>query len=435
MEIDREGVRYSKLKNNLLIRNSIFDPATSAFWINSTRIDRHWDIGPGSLSGVVVAVLDTNSFRAWLNPVDSPLYGSLNPIPYDRFAFQYSTADTSNIDSILHLLIDVVPEGYYVLVFSVQRGDRSYYPENWLWPSRLFRISLVNYLEEQGATQLNAIRDSLSLPYILFYRKNRGVLNERIAKDIDEWIEISTNVHSIQDQGQLLSSRIGPVQSWNRLEWNARLTKGDTMSIEIIPISDEGIEQQPVRIERANSEGYISLDSITTPYLRFKWINWDMTDFSPPKLRSFRVLYQGLPDLVWNIAKVENAQPIKSGQSFNVEGEYQNLSRTPIGDFKIAASLDKNGLLQTTDTTNHSGLSAFGKGSVRINLSGPLLGGNYIWKAQLNPAGENQRKEVGFENNASVGSLLVEGDKIAPILDVTFDGKYVPDQGIVSPNR
>ena len=433
LEVDRDSMSYSIRKNKLLVRNNIADPGTAAFWVNEDRIDRLWDIGgQPSLAGILIGILDTLGLNPIQNPDTMPLYGSLNPIGEPRGAFQFSTADTSIMDSIFHLLIDVAPEGYYVVVLSLQRGDRSFYPENWLWKSPSRQMSLVDYLESQGATKLQTIRDSLSVPYFFVYQKNKRKIAERIALNKFEWIDTSLTIFSVLNRGVLSSPLIGPVNTWNQLNWKASPEAEDTMSLEIIPVAADGTEQPALHIDKMGASGVFSLDSINTPYLRFRWTSWDEVKRTPPALDHFQVIYQGLPDVTWEKASLTSAT-VKAGESIRIRGTYRNVSPHPIGAFRVAASLDKAGITVATDTSLHAALAGFEPADFNIDIPAPLYGGDHVWKVELNPRGMLRQAEVNVNNNIAVGTLAVEGDEVAPLLDVTFDGKHLPDLGIASP--
>ncbi|MCB0656480.1 MAG: hypothetical protein KDC57_10115, partial [Saprospiraceae bacterium] len=431
LEIDREGLRYSIRQNNLLIRSSIADPPTTAWWINSDRYDRHWPISGRIRAGIHICVLDSASLLPWYNPPGGK-FGSVNQLDYDRPSFPFEMQDSSILDSIFYLL-DLIPDGYYVLFQTVQYGDTSYFPQHWAIPNQYNQETLFGFLEAQGAEDLAAIQAGHSVPYIFLFRKNRGKVAERIAKDVNEWIDVSVTINTTLHQGQLITPTIGPVQAWNRLEWRATRHPGDTMTWQIIPVDWQGVEKAPIRIDADADQGFIGLDSLTTPNLRVTWFSRDDEEQSPPDLRYLRLINQGLPDLVWKQMKVTSPQPAQAGEMVQIQGVCQNVSNQPMAAFTIAATLEAAGLPVITDTMTVSGLGAFAEVNINFTLPGPLYGGNYIWKTTLNPAGVQQQAETRLDNNTSVGLISIAGDAIAPVLDVTFDGKYIPDQGIVSP--
>ena len=430
LEVDRDSLRYRIRKNNLLIRSSIADPPTTAWWINSQRYDRHWPINGRVWSGIHICVLEPDGLLPWYNPPGGIL-GSINQLNEDRPSFPFELQDTSILDSIFYLL-DSIPDGYFVLFQTVQYGDTSYFPQHWAIPNAYDQQTLFGFLEAQGAEDLATIKAGYSVPYFFLFRKNHGKIAERIATDVHEWIDTSLTIYTTLSQGVLASPLIGPVNTWNQLNWKASPESEDTMSLEIIPVAADGTEQPALHIDKMDAAGVFSLDSINTPYLRFRWTSRDEIKRTPPPLDHFQVIFQGLPDVTWE--KVElNSGSVKAGESIKLRGTYRNVSRHSIGSFRIATALDKAGNTVVTDTTMQEGLASFEPADFSIDLPAPLYGGDHVWKVELNPPGMLRQAENNVTNNSALGTLAVEGDNIAPLLDVTFDGKHLPDLGIVSP--
>ncbi|HMG16082.1 MAG TPA: C25 family cysteine peptidase, partial [Saprospiraceae bacterium] len=153
-----------------------------AYYINNglTEISYGNDIA----SGVYVGVIDPLLGTAWINPLGGQ-YGSETPSNWRvRRAYPYSTGNPAHRAKLISFLKDTIPDGHYVVFFTIQDENNNYKPEDWAIDSLTLGTNLFQLLEKQGATLIRKTIGNV-VPYSFVYRKNVKPLGETIASSIN----------------------------------------------------------------------------------------------------------------------------------------------------------------------------------------------------------------------------------------------------------
>ncbi|MEO1625645.1 MAG: C25 family cysteine peptidase, partial [Bacteroidota bacterium] len=214
--------------------NKVWDPDNPPQYFNDNspwRSPFSWTIN----EGVQVMVRRDRTLRYWLNTREG-LYGSING-KGQIVPFPYHTNTEDERADLMTLLEDVIPDGDYVILYTVLRSTASdFSPELWAQDSTSYGKNIFSLLEEQGATQVRRMKDLGSVPYVLIYKKGEGVLAERIGESIEDIVSVDIGLPSSLFEGQINSTLVGPASKWTSLQW--QLTdqpnpQADTASIHI----------------------------------------------------------------------------------------------------------------------------------------------------------------------------------------------------------
>ncbi|NNC86562.1 MAG: hypothetical protein HKN75_10820 [Bacteroidia bacterium] len=325
-------------------------------------------------------------------------------------------------------MLDTVPNGNYVLAWSVFGGTFS------VWPSSVDQI-----FSDMGATQIAGILDYQ--PYIFYTQKGKPsstmeVLGDSLNPDINLNVTLGGN----WSQGFIKSTTIGPSANWNTIVWDDKIIPqpfADSISLNVfgkptfgntaefyssVPITTNTISNVDAVID-ANDypllelEVYLEDDSLKTPAQMDKW----------------QVFYEPVPEAALNPAKhfSINATSFQEGEEIILSMAVENISDLDMDsmlvDFFILNSLNQRipiiskryRALPAGDTLH---------ASVAFNTLG--YGGiNTLW-IEANP-NNDQPEQYHFNNLAGI-SFNVQKDVTNPILDVAFDGIKILNGDIVS---
>ncbi len=378
-------------------------------------------------AGVMVGVLDSLSVQPWINPGGLP-YGDDYAIT-GQAGFLFSTDTEQDRAELMDFLENVVPDGFYVVFFTIQRNaDQSYKPEEWV-------DDLIPYLEAQGCTLVGDLPDlGVVKPYSLFYRKGHpeyGV-NETITEP-GETTEQHNAVPGDWTFGQIASTTIGPAASWENLywQWGAQDTS-DLTEMNVYGVAPDGTEDLLFNNLNSGEEDLQAVDAAAYPYLRLEYAAEDEVYRSPPQLKYWRVHYQGLPDVAVapNLYYAFHGDTLQQGDRLRLELAVENVSAYDMDSLLVGFELQSANNDLIAVNKRFAPLPAGDTMHITFYYDTYALEGDYSLSVLLNP--EDDQPERYFENNRLFLRLRVERDKRNPLLDVTFDGEHIFDGDLVS---
>ncbi len=394
-------------------------------------------------SGVYISVIDGNTGLPWKNqPVPNSLYESIVGSSWaaDRFFFPYWTRTPDERNSAMSLLEDIIPDGHYVVFFTVQRSDVTldpdYQPEEWAADAGVVGRDLFSILENNGATKVRELADGAK-PYIFAYRKGdpSWAPKEVIATDINDRIELDFTVIGSWDEGNVQSTTIGPAQEWDKLLWDLDGidTAEDSINLSIIGIDAAGNEV--ILFENVDNFDFdlSTIDAQQYPYLKLNFYSNDPTSRTSAQMEYWRVLYAAIPEAVLNTTEkfVFNNDTLQIGQPLMLSTVATNITETDMDSLLVKYTIVDE---SNTEFVEYNKVAPLKAGStVDIDFEYPTadLNGLHQFRVEINPE-EDQREQYDF-NNIGILDFTVLGDKVNPLLDVTFDGLHIMDGDIVSP--
>ncbi len=384
-------------------------------------------------SGIQVTVLDTLT-KYWKNPGGPGLHGSINGTSQQLLTFPFPTNTSEERAVLINFLENVIPDNYYVLLYSVQRNaNESYHPEDWDQDP----TSLFNLLEDQGATQVRNLEQTGSVPYIFFYQKGVGPLEEKIADTVSSQAQVQYSFPGAWKEGTVESSLIGPAKSWESFEWllgEVPLPQNDSSSISIRGINQNlGIDTLLYEGIQDLSFSLANIDAMAFPYLKLEYYAFDKVNRTPPPLDYWRVLYQGIPEIAINANEhfeVYN-DTIQQGDVFRLGYAIENISNHDIDSLLVKYSFknqDNNEtvLLQRTAPIAKNQI-------IQPNISLSTADFTGIQTITVEANANKEQLEQFHPNNFLFKKIFVDNDRINPILDVTFDGVHIMNGDLVSP--
>jgi hypothetical protein len=347
-----------------------------------------------------------------------------------QMIYNFSESEMLGGSRYLDLLIDRMDDGDMILLFSFDSVAFS----NW-------DTQLKSSLNLVGIE--NSLIDGLTngQPLVILGKKGESigsaarVINDGSAIPIKNqaisFVGAATGKYS---EGSTKSTLIGPAKKWNSFLLNLAAEASDFWNLEVNAVNTNGQELSVLDINTViGSIDLSSVDANLFPYLYFNLNFSDNQLQTPIKLGSWSVDYDLPPE---GVISGGNTTPLKlqEGEDFSSSYLFQNLSSVDFSD-----SLDvsiryvnvSSGVVEVEQQVVGPPLSG---DSVKINLiteSQTKIGDNSL-SLTVRP---RETELYGVNNIIKYPvAFTVSQDNANPVLDVTFDGGYILNGDIVSPN-
>ncbi len=390
---------------------------------------------------MIVVVIDPVELRGWSSDYED--FGHRNypkcstqGSPGSFFVFSTGSADDFNeetMGAMNDMLINHVPDGHYILVYSWEDG----YFES--WPEELYTT-----FESLGATEIRTV--SNDIPYIFFCQKgNPSVAEEVVADYPEEEIDFYYDLFSAFNYGTISSTVIGPSNNWSSLHWMQNSEDDpdhDESQLEILAYDPVSLEESPIdTILPPTYEVYMLNEVISAseyPYLKLRFRTQDDSVKTPGQIDKWQLRHTGIPETAINpqAGFYISGDTVLKGENFEFALATENISMHGMDSMLVKYWLqtDDNEVIDLESRR----LRPHPAGDILIDTitlnTIDLHGLNSIW-VEYNPTTESgnydQAEQYHF-NNIAQYFFVVEGDEENPILDVTFDGVRILDGDIVS---
>ncbi|MBD3748760.1 MAG: hypothetical protein IE931_04645 [Sphingobacteriales bacterium] len=348
------------------------------------------------------------------------------PVYTGQYFFNVNSA--VGVDSLVNY-INRIPDGYYVVGFNGRNVD----------------LKGMNQRAKDAFAKLGCLiinHVNAGEPYLFFGQKGfaPGQATEMIA---DPNSSIPTNQQDIKmskeynpfwDRGYYLSQKIGPATQWNTAYLDFYKEYGDSVNYDIIGVNMNGNEQTLIGHQYKDSTNLSQIDAKLFPFLKIKANTTDTLKRTPPQLNSWKVSYQDYPENTVNLDFANNfyKDQIQEGDSVKWTPGYQNISNYPSDSTAVYAVLT-NSQRSETKTLIKKLAPLNPNQQVKINYQISSLG-----------LSNKNTLAIEFENNKGLDSysfnnrikrdFTVSKDCQQPLVNVTFDGKSIINQEIVSPS-
>jgi len=334
-----------------------------------------------------------------------------------------------------------IPNGHYVVMYTINAPR---YQD-------IFNTnpSLFNAIAAQGGNQFNALRDSVR-PYALVFKKNDPSFTPVEYMGVNRFDNILPRLHfsTSWTEGSMKSTVIGPASEWGSMHHTTsplESPNSDEQKVSIYGIDNNNNEILLFSNITQRDFYFVGGDTIRAsqfPKIRLVYDAKDIANRTPAQLNYWRVLFKEVPEaaLAPNIRYSFNPN-INSGDLGMLSIAVKNISRSDmnrdslqIGYYiqagnsstlqPISPAYPMQDFLNAGDTIISN---------VQFNTNGLPDGLNYL-KIDVNELNHPRHQlEREHFNNVALIPFYISGDRINPLLDVTFDGKHILNGDIVSP--
>lgn len=403
---------------------------------NNTRERNGCSVTPSFM----IAILDSLSFEPWKTPYNglnpNRDYGQANINGSCRSRteeyFIYRTNNPTQMQAMRTLLLDTVPDGSYILVYSWY--NIKYSDLNFSNPA------IMQTFSDLGSTRVPAINDSI--PFIFLVQKgNPGSVREVAGDSINDQIELKVNLLSSSTFGSIYSKVVGPALAWDSLVWRTKSLETisqDSSALSVFKYKNEETQGDQVLRNVSNRIPRMSLSSLLnateSPLLTMQMSANDELLQTPPQLDLWHVYYDPVPEGALNPKKgfeVLN-DTVLEGDRFVASVTFENISEYNMDSILVNYSLiTSSNRLVSLPSVRLSRLPADSSLIVPINI--PTLGysGTNTLLIDINP--NNDQPEQYHFNNIGQLTFFVNKDNINPVMDVTFDGRRIINGELIGP--
>jgi hypothetical protein len=418
-------------------------------------------------SQVITVVVDANTLEPletpgqifetgeWVN--QSNFFGQMNANNScgrdrpEKF-FLWRQSDPTSMNAMNNFLNNInvnnsVPDSSYILMYTwiVSPSNVYNYPVPGAfaaWPT-----NVLNTFNSLGFDTINTI--SLSHPWVFFCKKGDPSSAQWLVGETPESIlDFSAQMDGIYNQGTITTPLIGPSAGWNWMYWDrhpSELPTDDTMNVSIIGVRQNGTEEELLSdylIYPSTNPDSLALtgiiDDLEFPYMKLQAFTQDDTTRTPVQLERWQILYDQVPEAALNpnIGFTFPNSVVEQFQDIIFATAIENIGDYDMDSLKVKYWVQKQ--------DNSSVIIPYPRQAPlliddvlidQITVStADFVGTNKLW-VEVNPydsLGNPDQLEQYHFNNIGYVSFSANGDRINPILDVTFDGIHILDGDIVS---
>ncbi|MDR2834838.1 MAG: C25 family cysteine peptidase [Bacteroidales bacterium] len=413
------------------------------------NIDGATNNGLGSIGNcnmnpaIIIVVIDPNTLLAWGS--DRANYGHRN-YPYcwssssTNFFFSFSTGNGTTVDytgiSDMTNMINSVPDGNYILAYSWANG----YFQNW-------SENTLQTFENMGSTLIRNVTNSH--PYIFFARKGQPTSAvEIVGTETNSIIDLPpVHLYTNFSYGNIKSIEIGPSMEWQSFHWFQEAQENpsyDTALVNIYGLTPQNNKQ--LIFENINSSTYDlynlnqQIDYQQFPKLELSFFTKDDTTKTPAQLKKWQVKFKNVPETAIDpkLGFFLHNDTVQQGEMIKFGVATKNITPTLDMDSLMVKYWIQNQNNEIVHTV-YKKLRPHPGNDILIDTiefsTLDLSGSNSIW-IEYNPINEStntyyQQEQYHF-NNIAVQYFFVKADKTNPLLDVSFDGKYIMNGELIS---
>ena len=407
-------------------------------WTSFATVDEVGD--PGSCcpySAVIVCVIDSALLTHWNSHKAD--YGHSNfklcCSSTSARSFFVFYADSLTLVSMANMLINSIPDGNYIAVYSFISGNFGN------WPPAAF--AAFNQLSNNNSQLSTASSNS---PFLFFVKKGYPeTATELIGNSPTETLEIFKTLSSNYTYGQMNSVKIGPSNNWDYLHWQETTTDSpnyDKNKLSLFAINQANSPETKL-FDTTNTSNVFNLnqiiDTTSIEYLRLQLSTNDDSARTPSQLKKWLITYEEVPETAINPKDgfLFYQDTVDEGDDIKFAVATRNISNYNMDSLLVKYWIqDKN---NGFNLIKNKRLRPHPKGDVLIDtISFSSLGYqglNSLW-VEFNTIDSTTNKYDQLEqyhfNNIAQKYFYVNSDKINPLLDVTFDGIHILNGDIVS---
>lgn len=358
----------------------------------------------------------------------------------EQFGFDFTTAGThpsganpvwSGIgwSQAIKNFLDSIPCGFFLLIYN--SNDVSY--TSW-------DTTLVNALQNAGFIQAGQLASGqINGPFAFFTQKCNSNYPSYFnsANSYSTLLTSTINFNGVWYQGSFSTPPIGPAFEWGSMHWRKGAMENPTTDIDtvdVIGINNAGNEvvlMSTTQPDNINLNQTISAQQY--PFIKLRLRTFDDSVRTPTQLKYWRVLYKKAPEAAMNpTAHFMFVDSLPIGGSLHIEIGLENVTEVPMDSMLtkyFIRDAQNNNYIRYIRYDSLQGLSVLHLIYDTLLNSNNFAGANKVI-IEANPDND-QLEQFHFNNYAEIDFNTI-GDKINPLLDVTFDGQHIFNGDIVS---
>ena len=428
---DSRKFEFGRELFDITIKNNVYDGADlPRFFINTKAQQAFW---PWAIpQGISVAVSDGFDITTWKN-TGNQFNSEEQAGPR---SFSYKTDNIQSRKDLLNFLENDIPDSNYVYLWTILRGDDlDLHGNEWAADSLdNGGVNIFNYLENQGATEVRGLEEQEALPYVIIYQKGVGIISEALAPDVNSAAYADVILSRFRQNGSIVSTEVGPSKNWESASWSYSNFQS---------IDDSYAYLKVYALSASKTDTLVVADSLVGPFLNLAGLNASdypylrLEMFSnnkgrlAPQLDYWRVNYTPYPDLIVNpiINFKFEKDTLSLGQDMLISTAIENVGKTDMANNFLQYTISGDKHQPVSEKIEVPALKAGESVIISYTKSVTDMQGNNVLVMQVNP---DILPEEDQGNNFGILNFFVQADEINPLLNVTFDNRYIQNFDIVS---
>lgn len=347
-------------------------------------------------------------------------------VRYYPFNTNFTAGETA-----LKRLIDSVPEGYIVAMFSRYSTGIA----NWSANTKSLFASIGSYKVEQvksGNTAWSVIGKKGDP--IGFAAEDTMNYNNTLN---DTSFTITRNFRLKGFKGDFTSALVGPAKSYN----HAKLVLQDEDPVakgrwwwQVTGVTKEGVDTVLMPNLTTNQIALNQINAKIFPYLKLQLFNVDSAYRTPLQIIYWQVDYDPATEVTVDLNTDYSfyKEQLEQGDTIKITLPLKNIGYSLFDSSLLSVQvLDENRLIQYQSVQKLAPINAGGSWLIKEKISTRNLTGKQTLIIKANS--DKQVPEINYNNDFFSKEFIVKGDKSSPFLDVTFDGQRILNGDFVSP--
>lgn len=390
------------VKNQLVSNNA--EANQLALYQNGSKADKCRCPNQG---GVYVAVLDPATLEFWDLPGHTSRFGAINCDGQGRtaYSFLFNTQNFAAQQDLERFIVDSIPNGHLVVLYTLNNAFASGFQPN-----------LVQLLKNHGATKVDDLMQSSTVrPYAVSFVKgtpNGPAFSETLGQSSSSKINLITSMDQAWYTGKMTSKLIGPMHTWNNLEWatnNLETPLTDSVDLEIWGVTATGEKTLLHQNVKTRQFDLTSVDATQYPYLQLAFNSTDETNQTAAQLEYWRVWGQSGNDVALSI---NNNYPItydslEQSDLMTIDLTVQNLSTKTVSNLVVQlVTLGQDTIYHTIPS-----IGAQSSKSIQVNIPISDLEGQQVLVAYV----QALNNEPNLNNNWGWLDFFVQGTDVSVV--------------------
>jgi Peptidase family C25 len=328
---------------------------------------------------------------------------------------------------MLKSYVEEIKDGDYILFFSFNNPQGAY--------------AAASKQALQGMKDLGVDMDKLAQlpygsPYIFLGQKgNNKAIYEAFPtanQPQNQILSFEKELNSSFISGLITSPKIGPAKSWNEVISKTIRVPRVIDSLWVYGFNEKGEREFLLGNYRTDKMDLSKIEAKKYPYLQLETTRLVEAGTRVNQLKKWQISYENLPEAVADISASDKISAKDEGENFTTKVVFRNVSNRAFGDSLTIRQVRSNRELKRQEFKTFKVQKLLSGDSVQVSVPFKTMG----W------AGENQLSftinpqilpELSYQNNFIDYNFSVKPDQANPILEVTFDGKKIRNNEIVSP--
>ena len=348
---------------------------------------------------------------------------------YVTNSFSFYMDNATDRANVAKLLQDI-PNGYYVLIYSVNNPGAQWFTEE-----------EYQAWESIGSSQIRNL--TASNDYIIWGRKGANIgdagIREAVGTNNGQFLTLAFEMQVPLGNAKIVTPNFGPAKNWQSFHWQALLADtSDSVSVNIYGVNNMG--QSTLLVENLtypDNKDYFDLsskiDAQQFPYVYLEISLQDNVSRTSPQLKHLLLMYEDIPDIAVCLDNYFfHTDTVLQGDNIRLSISAKNISQKDMDSLTVRYHIiQQNQIIDAINKDLPSPLQANNLITDTITISTKnYQGGHFLIKTEFNP--EHKPIEKYYHNNYHETPFFVTKDTVNPLLDVTFDGTHIIDGELVS---